>query len=677
MTVLSRTNQSSAVLVGRPPERLRAVARPVISATPLKERRQVLGQRLVEVGALSPGDLVKALALQQREDVRLGEILVTHGIVTETDLMQALADQWDTEIADLSGEGIDTRLVDRLGVRRCLKDGILPVKRIGSGVVVATCRPERFTAARPDLEAVFGPVVMALATQAEIHGELTSVRDARLVRRAEARPPIEMSCRAWRRGPSARYILSGLLFSAAAAMTWPVVVLSVLLGWAVLTMAAILGLKLVALGLAVHQARREGQMEFATARKNGPAIARLPVVSVMVPLLREGDVAGRLIERLQRLSYPRELTDILLLVEEDDDVTPDQLRRAHLPNWMRVITVPQGTLKTKPRALNYGLEFCRGAIVGIWDAEDAPDPDQLHKVVKRFHERPAEVVCLQGVLDYYNARTNWLSRCFTVEYAAWFRVVLPGLERLGLAIPLGGTTLFFRRPALEEIGGWDAHNVTEDADLGLRLARLGYRAEMVDTVTGEEANCRLVPWIRQRSRWIKGYGMTWAVHMRDPARLWRELGPRKFAGFQILFICTLSQFLLAPVLWSFWALPLGLPHPVAQVAPGWLIWTLVALFLTSELTGLLTGALAVNRKGLRHLLGWVPTLLVYYPLAAIASYKAFWEVMTRPFYWDKTAHGLFAEQEAPGEEQGRPDIRQDFTARLARTRRPGKAPQIS
>ena len=145
------------------------------------------------------------------------------------------------------------------------------------------------------------------------------------------------------------------------------------------------------------------------------------------------------------------------------------------------------------------------------------------------------MVCLQGILDYYNPRTNWLARCFTIEYAAWFRAMLPGLARLGFGVPLGGTTLFFRRDKLEELGGWDAHNVTEDADLGLRLARHGYKTELIDTVTQEEANCRALPWVKQRSRWLKGYAMTWAVHMRDPRRLWRELGPRGFIGVQPTF----------------------------------------------------------------------------------------------------------------------------------------------
>ena len=198
--------------------------------------------------------------------------------------------------------------------------------------------------------------------------------------------------------------------------------------------------------------------------------------------------------------------------------TRDALERQALPGWVRVIPVPDAQLRTKPRALNYAMLFARGTVVGVYDAEDAPDPDQIHRVVACFHRGPPTLACVQGVLDFYNPRTNWLARCFTIEYASWFRVILPGMQRLGLAVPLGGTTLFFRRDILDRLGGWDAHNVTEDADLGIRLARHGYYTQLLDTVTQEEANCHVLPWIKQRSRWLKGYAVTWLVHMRPRAR---------------------------------------------------------------------------------------------------------------------------------------------------------------
>jgi cellulose synthase/poly-beta-1,6-N-acetylglucosamine synthase-like glycosyltransferase len=208
-------------------------------------------------------------------------------------------------------------------------------------------------------------------------------------------------------------------------------------------------------------------------------------------------------------------------------------------------------------------------------------------------------------------------------------------------VPLGGTTLFFRRAALEGMGGWDAHNVTEDADLGIRLARRGFRTELIDTVTKEEANCRPWPWIKQRSRWIKGYAMTYGVHMRAPRRLLAELGWRKTIGVQVLFLGTLSQFVLAPFLWSFWVTALGFSHPVVDRMPGWMGLTMAGAFFSAEIVNIAIGISALGAPEHRFLRKWVPTLHFYYPLATLAAVKAIAEIVTRPFYWDKTHHGAY------------------------------------
>jgi cellulose synthase/poly-beta-1,6-N-acetylglucosamine synthase-like glycosyltransferase len=365
---------------------------------------------------------------------------------------------------------------------------------------------------------------------------------------------------------------------------------------------------------------------------------------MLVPLYNETAIADHLLARLADLDYPRELLDICLVLEADDQTTRATLGRTTLPRGIRAITVPTGQIKTKPRALNYALDFARGDVIGVWDAEDAPAAYQLHSVAKGFANTPSDVVCLQGKLDYYNASSSWLTRCFTIEYASWFRVILPGLQRLGLAVPLGGTTLFFKKDALHALGGWDAHNVTEDADLGIRLARHGYRTQLIDTVTEEEANGRAWPWVKQRSRWLKGYAITYGVHMRDPVRLWRDLGAWRFFGVQLLFLGTLSQFVLAPLLWTFWLPVLGFAHPLATVLPSWAFWALAGLFITSEIIGWLVAYVALRKANKRWLFKWAFSLTLYFPLGALAAYKGIYELIAKPFYWDKTAHGVLLPQ---------------------------------
>ncbi|WP_461308695.1 glycosyltransferase, partial [Albidovulum sp.] len=603
--------------------------------------RRPLGEILLEMEAVAPENLLRAVTLRAREEARLGDILLARGWVAEADLMAALCRQWDAQEVDLAAAPPDPRLVDRLGLDLCLGEAVVPWRRMGDVTVVATARPENFARLAPLLADRLGPVAMALAGERAIEAALVGARRTALIRRAETRVPAAESCRRSHRTAAADLALVALAALAALAVLMPFALFSLLAGWAVLTLAAVTGLKAAAFASEIRARRRAPTGAPTGAPPPAPPapLGRLPVVSVLVPLFREDDIAPRLIRRLGRIDYPKELLDILLVVEEGDAATRSALARRALPRWMRVVTVPDGPLRTKPRALNYALNFCRGTIIGVWDAEDAPEPGQIHKVVRAFRSAPPEVVCLQGILDFYNSRHNWLTRCFTVEYASWFRVVLPGVARLGLVVPLGGTTLFFRRDKLEEIGGWDAHNVTEDADLGVRLARHGYRTALIDTVTEEEPNARLVSWIRQRSRWQKGFAITWATHMRDPARLWRELGPRRFLSVQILFLCALSQAVLAPLLWSFWALFFALPHPLGAALPGGAIAGLAALFVLAEALNIAIGLVATRGPGHRHLRKWVPSLYFYHPLAAFSSYKALYEWIASPFYWDKTRHG--------------------------------------
>jgi len=642
--------------------------------------RVPLGQILIEMGAVEPGDLLKALALRNRQDVRLGDILLTHGWVSETNLMAALSRQWGAAVVDLLADPPDPRMIDMIGPELCLKEAMVPWRQMGGITLIATARPEHFPDLCAQLPEGFGPYRMVLASEHDVHRALLARRQTALIRRAEMKVDLEESCRCRNEHRAARIGIFALAAAAIGLLVQPVAVFALLFGWAMVTLFATMGLKLAAWIVEMRAQREIARARAAAlmAAKTGPAI-RLPIVSLLVPLFGERDIAPRLIERLGRLNWPRELLDILLVVEESDETTRAALADAQLPRWMRIVTVPSGPITTKPRALNYALNFCRGSVIGVYDAEDMPEPDQLHIVARRFAETGPEVACLQGILDYYNPRTNWLSRCFTIEYAAWFRAMLPGLARLGLVVPLGGTTLFFRREALEKLGGWDAHNVTEDADLGIRLARHGYRTELVPTVTHEEANCRPLPWVRQRSRWLKGYAMTWAVHMRNPARLWRELGPKRFIGVQILILGTLSQYLLAPLLWSCWLILFGLWHPIEAILSPGLENLLLFAFVMTELINIAVGAWAVRDTAHRHLILWVPTLHLYFPLGALAGWKAIYEVITRPFHWEKTGHGMFGGVHEISVPQAAGDLGAAIAAAndpCAPPRRPALAPLI-
>ncbi len=602
----------------------------VISNRTSPFRNKPIGEILVSTGRLSAANLDRSLAIQRGGRVeRIGNILIAEGLVDESTLATGLALQGGVRQLRIAPERASAALIDLLGADLCLKEAVLPWRRMGSLTVVATARPQEFARLRPLLEQRLGPVRMALGDGEAIRQTLLSLRGDWLTRRAETRAPFGMSVRRWSARQIGVALVSGMGAVTALAIVAPVTATAAMTLWAVLALAAMTGLRIAATGAVL----------FAPRAPVSPASGPLPRVSLLVPLLSEAAITAHLIDRLDELDYPADRLEVVLVTEAGDAATHIALADRGLPPQFRLVSVPAGTIRTKPRAMNYALDFCTGDVVGVYDAEDAPEPDQLLKVAAAFAAAPPEVVCLQGQLAFYNGNQNWLSRCFAIDYAAWFRVVLPGLARLGFVIPLGGTTLFFRREALEELGRWDAHNVTEDAELGIRLARRGWRADIVDTVTREEANCRLAPWIRQRARWLKGYALTWAVHMRQPLRLLRDLGLKRFLGVQAMFLGTVSLFLLAPLLWTFWLIPLGFAHPVAGLLPHGVLLALAGFFLMSEAVNIGVSCFAVARPGDRWLLPWVPTTIAYFPLAAVASYRALADIVTRPFFWDKTAHG--------------------------------------
>ncbi|SEL21966.1 Glycosyltransferase, catalytic subunit of cellulose synthase and poly-beta-1,6-N-acetylglucosamine synthase [Roseovarius azorensis] len=593
-----------------------------------------IGRDLVRAGAISASDAARAEMVRQYCDTSVDQILQAEGLASEDDLLRAHARR--LSVRRLTCDDLDAAQSYDIGIdpRFLLRHEIIAVKSASGEPELVTGRPENLDALRPILPPGIGRSRPSLASRRAIQDRVAHDHRDLLRDLAETRVPESESCRAW--GGSIvrrlRVSLAAMTVIAALSLVFPVVVFTIFVVWACFTLLISAGLKTAAVLAATTDDRATGP--------KAVELDPLPKVSILVPLFRETEIAHALIARLSRLTYPKCLLDVVLVLEEEDELTRATLAAIDLPPWVRPVVVPDGKPRTKPRAMNYALDFCRGDIIGIFDAEDAPDPDQITVVARRFQQAPRDVACLQGILDYYNPTQNWLARCFTIEYATWFRMILPGMTRLGLAIPLGGTTLYFRRDVLEKLGGWDAHNVTEDADLGFRLARHGYRTEMVSTVTEEEANCRPWPWIKQRSRWLKGYMTTYLVHMRRPRLLFHQLGARKFWGFQAHFVSALSQFLLAPFLWSFWLVILGLPHPLDSVLPRSLMVGVGSLFLMVEVLGLSVYMLAVSGRKHRHLLLWVPSMHFYAPLGAIAAYKALYELVFNPFFWDKTAHGL-------------------------------------
>lgn len=371
--------------------------------------------------------------------------------------------------------------------------------------------------------------------------------------------------------------------------------------------------------------------------------ADLPRYTILVPAYNEPEVVGDLLAAMARLEYPADKIQILLLLEADDAVTIAAAAGHDESDTVTTILVPPAEPRTKPKACNYGLAFATGDIITIYDAEDLPEPLQLRRTVAAFAGLPPEVVCLQSKLAYHNAHQNILTGWFTAEYNLWFGYLLPGMMRSDSPIPLGGTSNHLRREVLDQIGAWDPFNVTEDADLGLRIHALGYRTAVLDSCTLEEANSDPINWIRQRSRWYKGYLQTWLVHIRQPLRMWRSVGPRAFlrltlilAGTPIIAVLNLL-FWFITILWF-----LGQPPVVGSVFPWFVYFPALAALIVGNGATLYMNLLSLREDDRADLIVPALTVPAFFAMMSIAAAKGVYQLIRNPSYWEKTFHGLSA-----------------------------------
>ncbi|MDA9566575.1 glycosyltransferase [Planktomarina temperata] len=393
---------------------------------------------LTEANLLPPAAY---LQLQNRDmdgNASESDTLISPGLIDATRLAQLQAERLGEGYIDLTYFPPNPDLLKILGPANALQMGVLPWRLSADVTVILTERPEHFDENQSYLPQIFGPLRRAFTCPDQMRSYITTTEDAALIHRAEHRVAARESCRDLNFKTFHVALCSLIALVALAGAFAPAITFLVFALWGTLTLIANMALKLTTAMLFLHRGAL-ASLKYKGRTNDAP----LPKISIMVPLFKESAMMSHLLTHLRQLDYPKNLLQVILVMERDDITTAKTLAGVKLPPWITTINVPNGTIKTKPRALNYALDHCRGSIIGGYDAEDAPEPGQLRKVARHFAESDEKLACVQGTLDFYNSRSNWLSRCFTIEYATWFRIVLPGLARLKLPVPLGGTTLFF------------------------------------------------------------------------------------------------------------------------------------------------------------------------------------------------------------------------------------------
>ena len=369
-----------------------------------------------------------------------------------------------------------------------------------------------------------------------------------------------------------------------------------------------------------------------------------PRYTILCPLYKEMRVFSQFLKAMNKLEYPHDKLQIMLLLEEDDIETIQEVRKLTLPSYFEVVIVPDSKPKTKPKACNYGLLKATGEYIVVYDAEDVPDIRQLKKSVLGFKKAGPKTVCIQAKLNFYNPHQNLISKIFTSEYSMWFELVLTGLQSIHAPIPLGGTSNHFRKKDLLKLKGWDSFNVTEDCDLGIRLVKQGYQTAIIDSLTLEEANSNASNWFEQRTRWIKGYMQTYLVHMRRPQEFvnsWKE--PHLFT-FQLIVGGKVLSMLINPIMWtitiSYFAFRAHVGPTIESLFPNSILYMALLSISVGNFLYLYYYIIGCAKHGHFGLVKYAFLVPLYWLAMSVAAWVALYRLIAKPHYWSKTRHGL-------------------------------------
>lgn len=620
----------------------------------LYEESLKFGRILIEKGLITEEQLDYSLSFQKENGGRLGWILLSLGYITRLQFFetqaQKLGKHFVSGFIDELVNMFDIQLLEKISADEAIKYQAVPFKFNKEGLlIILTSYPEdkrtlNFFRERFDTEGILEWVVTDLDINSIVKKLFKDYLANLTIMGLYNRNPEES---AYKRLSKIQIAFLAFFAGAIAASFYfyPVTTLVVLFSAVQLFYFTAIFFKLIT---SIVGAKRK-LINDKNSEIISLSISEYPVYTVLVPLFKEPEnVVVNLIKSIKNIDYPQNKLDVIFLFEEHDRKTIEIAKSCKPPNTWRFFYVPNGTPTTKPKACNYGLYFSRGEYLVIYDAEDVPEPDQLKKALAAFINNGPDYSCFQAYLNYYNKYENFLTRMFTLEYTYWFDYMLNGLHTLRLPIPLGGTSNHFRTEDLKKISGWDPFNVTEDADLGIRFSAEGKKVGIIKSTTYEEAPCNTGNWIRQRSRWVKGYMQTSIVYNRHPIKMIKKIGFINWLSFQLLVTGTPLTFLINPIMWAVFLIGIITgTHFLNGLLPDFVEILGTISFVAGNLILILINFAAAFSRKYYRLIPFAFLNPLYWVLHSIAAYKALWQLMFKPFYWEKTTHGTSVIKNVP------------------------------
>ncbi len=604
---------------------------------------------LKKAGIITKEQRRQVLSIQAIEGGWIGRILLDYGFCSRLELYRQWALVLEMDFVDLIADPPTEDLFNELDPAVMLDERWVPWHFDGTTLLVAISDPDAEIRAEAVAALAAHDIKYVFTTDWDILKAVSSAAGHKMAHHAaenlaETQPHLSAS-----RGMSRmqKAALALIAISMVSLMLWNHFVgLDLLLTILNVYFDLSIATKMLFSVVGGRQVRLQEERHLRQVIEGGGTIKRrvdaahLPRYTVLIPCYREANIIPQILKNMEQLDYPRSKLQVLLLLEEDDTESLEAAKATRTSDFMRIVVVPDGMPRTKARACNVGLSLATGEFLVIYDAEDRPEPGQLRDVIDRFDELGHDYVCLQARLNYFNAKQNFLTRMFTLEYSLWFDYLLLGVEKLNLPMPLGGTSNHFRTEALRNLGGWDPYNVTEDADLGIRSMALGYRVSAIESTTWEEACPEVKAWIRQRTRWIKGYMITATVHSRSLNNLRRTTGWRGLASMILFIGGTPATFLINPIV-LFWGAygVFGFPlHNFRVTGPVTAFNTFSLIF--GNTTMIILSLMSVRRRRQWSLAGYAVFNPVFWLLHSVAAWRALWQMLRTPSEWEKTPHGL-------------------------------------